>query len=141
MAAPWIRRSFYNLPIIKQYVFLRCWIAKKKGKFTRQAVYGKIGNGGLSLRKVSTFSQACVDYASTIETFSLSTHHLFNEDVFWAIIPENFSYPSESDALKFAIDSHPSYSYNKLCDKRLPFGCHGWTKQRAYKFWCKFIAH
>lgn len=141
VAAPWIRRSFYDLPIIKQYMSLRCWIANKSGKPTRQFMYGKVGNGGLSLRKVSSFRQACVDYASTIEVFNTSTQHLFNEDVFWATVPENFSYPCESEALRFAIDTNPSYCYNKLCNKQLPFGCHGWTKPRMYKFWRKFIAH
>lgn len=140
IAAPWVRRSRYDLPIIKQYLSLRNYFSKLTGKMTRQRLYGRVGNGGLSLRRVESFKQACIDDRSTIEQFNSSTHHLSNEDVFWATIPQGFIYPSQDEALKFAFDTNPKYCY-KLCGEQLPFGCHSWTKPKMYKFWKKFIAH
>lgn len=140
VAAPWIRRRHYNLPIIKQYMSLRSYIAKRQGKRIRQIIYGKVGNGGLSLRKVESFRKACVDNASTIELFNSLQNHLYNEDIFWASIPKHFVYPSQEEALKFAFDANPKYCY-KLCNEQLPFGCHGWTKPRMYKFWKRFITY
>lgn len=140
VAAPWVRRSLYNLPIIKQYMWLKKRIANRNNKVIRADLYGKIGNGGLSLRKVDSFRQVCVDDASAVELFNSSHHHLYNEDVFWATIPTTFNYPSQAEALKFGFDTNPAYCY-KLCGNKLPFGCHSWTKPKMYKFWKKFIAH
>lgn len=140
IAAPWVRRSLYNMPIIKQYMALRAYFASRDGKPTRQTLYGKVGNGGLSLRKVESFRKACADNSSMIEHFNSSQHHLYNEDVFWATVPQNFIYPTQEEALKFAFDTNPAYCY-KLCNNKLPFGCHSWTKPKMYKFWKKFIVH
>lgn len=135
VAAPWLRRPIYNLPLVKQYM---AWRAKLSTKPTRQILYGKVGNGGLSLRKVSSFMRVCREESVAIERFNAERHHLYNEDVFWATVPKNFSYPSEQEALRFAIDTHPRYCY-RLLGGQLPFGCHSWTKPKFYKFWRRFI--
>lgn len=48
-------------------------------------MFGKIGNGGLSLRRVETFRKACVDYADTIAYYNSQSGALYNEDLFWAL--------------------------------------------------------
>lgn len=134
VAAPWVLRSFYRLPLIRHYLKWKQRYALSHGKITRQVLYGRIGNGGLSLRRVDTFRQACVEYAEQIERFIEQCHHLFNEDVFWATVPQSFRYPSVEEALRFSFDTHPRYCY-RLCRKQLPFGCHSWPKPRMYGFW------
>ena len=52
VAAPWVRRKVYDLPILKQYMRWRLRRAERAGRMIRQSLYGKIGNGGLSLRRV-----------------------------------------------------------------------------------------
>ena len=59
VAAPWVRRKVYDLPILKQYLRWRLRRAERAGRMIRQSLYGKIGNGGLSLRRVESFRAAC----------------------------------------------------------------------------------
>ena len=59
VAAPWVRRKVYDLPILKQYLRWRLRRAQRAGRMIRQSLYGKIGNGGLSLRRVESFRAAC----------------------------------------------------------------------------------
>ncbi len=138
VAAPWIRRPIYTLPIVKQYLAWRQRRAERRGEATRQTLYGRIGNGGLSLRRVSAFRTACDRYAAAADSYAASQHHLFNEDVFWAVVPEEFRYPTVDEALKFAFDTHPGYCYRR-CGKQLPFGCHSWSKPRMWRFWQHII--
>ena len=135
VAAPWLRRPIYDLPIVKQFM---AWRAKQATKPTRQILYGKVGNGGLSLRRVASFMRVCREERATIERFNAESHHLYNEDVFWATVPHDFRYPEAMEALHFAIDTHPRYCL-KLLGGNLPFGCHSWTKPKFYKFWRKII--
>lgn len=138
VAAPWVRRAVYNLPVIKQWMTLRRRWASRCGKPTRQILYGHVGNGGLSLRRVASFRAACDTYREEIEAYAATPHHLFNEDVFWATVPTEFRYPTWREALGFAFDTNPAYCY-KLCGKELPFGCHSWSKRRMWSFWRKII--
>ena len=138
VAAPWVRRRVYNLPIIKQYMALRAWAKHRKGEKCRADLYGKIGNGGLSLRKVESFASACRKYNNEIEQAFSQGGHLNNEDVFWATVPQEFRYPEWQEALGFAIDTNPKYCYN-LRQQQLPMGCHSWSKPRMWKFWKDII--
>ena len=119
VAAPWVRRKVYDLPILKQYLRWRLRRAQRAGRMIRQSLYGKIGNGGLSLRRVESFRAACERYGDEIERFCSMGNHLGNEDVFWAVVPEGFRYPSQEEALRFAFDTNPRYCY-RLCGSRLP---------------------
>ena len=104
----------------------------------RADLYGKIGNGGLSLRKVESFAAACCKYSEQIEQSFSRGGHLNNEDVFWATVPQEFRYPEWQEALGFAIDTNPKYCYN-LRQQQLPMGCHSWSKPRMWKFWKDII--
>lgn len=137
-AAPWIRRRVYDLPIIRHFFALKNRLAARSGGMTKADIYDKIGNGGLSLRRVDAFAAACDRYADKIETFRTNCHHLYNEDVFWAIVPTEFRYPPLDEALSFAFDTNPKYCY-RLRNGRLPFGCHSWTKPRMFRFWRDII--
>lgn len=138
IAAPWIRRKIYDYPIISHFFGILDRLNEKNKKFTRRSLYGKIGNGGLSLRKVANFQMACRKYAKEIELFNRNCHHLYNEDVFWALIPIEFKYPKQEEAIRFSFDRHPEYCY-KMNKYKLPFGCHSWNKPQMYKFWKEII--
>ena len=139
VAAPWIRRRVYDLPLVKQYMRLRYRMAKRPGELLKQDIYGRIGNGGLTLRRVDSFIGACDRYAAETERFKSGRGHLWNEDVFWATVPAGFSYPTPEEALAFAFDTNPRYCY-RLCGGCLPFGCHSWNKPRMWRFWRNIIS-
>ncbi len=134
VAAPWVRRPVYNLPLVRTYM---AWLARRRqrqGRFCRQQLYGRVGNGGFSLRRVEAFAQACESLADTIELYLTHRGHEWNEDVFWATEPQHFTYPPLSEAIHFAFDRHPAYCYH-AAGRQLPFGCHGWSKPRMARFW------
>lgn len=140
VAAPWIRRRVYDLPIVKQYISFREWMCHRRGHKCRADLYGHIGNGGLTLRKVDSFMRGCLQYAETIETYLNGGSHFYNEDVFWATEPKEFRYPDWREALEFAFDTNPAYCY-RLMGKRLPMGCHSWTKPKMWRFWRNIIGN
>ena len=138
VGAPWPKRKVYELPLIKQYLWLRRKLLGGGDRILRQDYFGKVGNGGFSLRRISSFIEACDTYADRAEEFKHSKGIVFNEDWFWSLVPKNFRYPSFDEALGFSFDSHPELCY-KLAERKLPFACHGWYKKRNIKFWSPII--
>lgn len=134
VAAPWLRRPVYRWPLVKQYMRWRGRMKRRCGELSRQDLYGRVGNGGLSLRRVEAFRQACRDCGGEIARFLAQTGPLYNEDVFWAVVPRGFRYPAPDEALRFSVDTHPAHAL-KLLGGRLPFGCHSWTKPRMRGAW------
>ena len=138
IGAPWIKRSIYNRPIIRQWLVMRRRLADRKGVRLRQHLFDKVGNGGLSLRRVSSFIGACDRLAGTIDLYNSRSGHLWHEDVFWATEPTGFRYPDLRQALGFAFDTNPAFCLRTTGGK-LPFGCHAWSKPRYRKFWEQYI--
>jgi hypothetical protein len=96
----------------------------------------KIGNGGFSLRKVSSHLRVSIEKQSTINYFleRSNEHSEFNEDVFWGTQNPDFVYPGLREALSFSIDDYPEICFRQNQNK-LPFGCHGWSKPLKIDFW------
>lgn len=142
IGAPWLLRPIYNFPLLK----LTSWIKRKYCEITHkpnsQITRYKVGNGGLSLRKVSSHIKAVKELKPIIEQYLSVRHHLSNEDVFFSIEVNKqgmeFKYPSWQEALKFSFDKYPSLCYD-LNNNQLPFGCHSWYKRRMKKFWFPII--
>lgn len=139
IGAPWLKKPVYDRPVISGIMRLIRWHCQRTNQPTKQALYNKIGNGGLSLRKVESHYQATLTYQKKI-AFYLSRErcHFYNEDVFWATEVPEFAYPQATEALRFAFDKYPSYCY-KLTGRQLPFGCHSWYKRKMKKFWKPII--
>ena len=76
--------------------------------------------------------------AANIKRYLSNSGHQWNEDVFWATVPQEFNYPPQDEALRFAFDTHPAYCYAQI-GQHLPFGCHSWSKPRMFAFWEKII--
>lgn len=95
---------------------------------------GKVGNGGLSLRKVSTHLRITRWFRPLIFFFRK------NEDLFWSyFVPFFYPYkrPSCEEALRFAVDLAPRKAFEML-GERLPFGCHAWERHDP-EFWKPYI--
>lgn len=84
-----------------------------------------VGNGGLSLRKVSTALKTLDSHWLTAKSW------IRNEDLFWSIHSPNV--PGEKMASMFALEENPS-GYYKANGNHLPFGCHAWEKHEP-EFW------
>lgn len=138
IGAPWIKRNIYNFPILSQAIKLYVTLQHMSGLLTQFDRYGKIGNGGLSLRKVQSHINQIENNPEVTKIYSeiKNREHLHNEDTYWAMIPKDFIYPSEEEAMLFSYDKYPELSF-KLTGGKTPFGCHGWTKHGCKKFWCK----
>ena len=139
VAAPWPMRPRYRHFPLKQFIWLKGKISELGGSISRVRMYGRIGNGGLCLRKVSAFADACVQYAGIIkENLRKPGKEQMFEDVFWALVPESFLYPTDDVAMNFAYDTKPKLCY-ALCHSKLPMGCHGFMHKSRIGFWQDYI--
>lgn len=91
-----------------------------------------VGNGGLSLRKVSAFLNWLenVDLSEYIDTVA--------EDILISAYGKGFlKIADRESALRFSFDMDPEGSYREN-HFQLPFGCHAWQKY-VLEFWRPFI--
>jgi Protein of unknown function (DUF5672) len=110
--------------------------SNKKPKVNIQHWFvNRVGNGGLSLRKVKTHYWTMFFYWILIKFFPL------NEDMFLGILMDFinpfFKKPKAMEALKFAFEMQPQKSF-ELNNHQLPFGVHAWEKYDP-EFWKEFI--
>lgn len=90
-----------------------------------------VGNGGFSLRKISSFLRIL----DTCPTDSITVH----EDIFWASREsEQFRVAPVEIALQFAFERYVRQCYS-LNHNQLPFGCHAWEKY-DFGFWKPIFA-
>lgn len=136
VGAPWLKRSIYTWPIIKQMISCYKYLQHGRGRLTRFERYGRVGNGGLSLRRVESHLEVIRKQPQDVRRFAVTHNrkHLHNEDTFWAMMPYHFRYPSQEEAALFAFDKYPQLSL-RLTHGQMPFGCHGWTKKKNLPFW------
>lgn len=89
------------------------------------------GNGGLSLRKVSTFIRVLEKYRKKAERWQ------YNEDLFFSFImpmlDNNFIIAPPKIAINFGFELDPRKMF-EMNGKKLPFGCHAWSKYDV-DFW------
>lgn len=107
------------------------WIYLGKGMVggINHKVY--VGNGGLSLRKISSCIKLLCDGKKELRDFS------YNEDFFFSIAKGDFHVAPLSTALEFSIETHVRKCF-KINGRRLPFGCHAWEKY-DFLFWKPYI--
>jgi hypothetical protein len=135
IGAPWLKKRIYHFPVISHIRTPWHQYKVSRNRLSTQMLYGKVGNGGFSLRKVESHYHAAIRYEKKIEEYlSHENSHFYNEDVFWATEVSGFRYPSPMEALAFSFDKYPSYCF-RLTGGRLPFGCHAWYKRKMRKFW------
>lgn len=134
IGAPWIATQ-HNTLVTK---ILALFDSKKKKE--RKQIFYKVGNGGFSLRKVSSHYKIAKEQESFISDFLRADKKAIYaiEDVFWSLkapeFCENFKIPEYKEALHFAIDRKPKIAF-KLINNEIPFGCHGINKPKVIDFW------
>ncbi|WP_407429656.1 DUF5672 family protein [Arcticibacter sp.] len=101
------------------------WLARKYYRTIGKNRVPNVGNGGLSLRKVSSFIKNLSLFRYSVKNWD------HNEDTFIShclpIFNPFFSIPSVKQASLFSLDTSPEMYY-QLNNHTLPFGCHGWFR-------------
>jgi hypothetical protein len=137
LGAPWPLKPKYYAFHMRLFLTVKAAACRIQGRTFRMAVVGnKTGNGGFSLRKVSSHHEVTVKKKDTIDYYLKQSgmYSEFNEDVFWGTQNPEFTCPSFKEALTFSIDEYPELCFRKNHQK-LPFGCHGWSKSSRIDFW------
>lgn len=138
VAAPWPLRPRYRRFPLREYLRMKNFLLKKMGKVPRTLMYGRIGNGGLCLRRVEAFRDVCTRHAGQIARYNEVDDGMHNEDIFFALETPELKVPTVSEALAFAYDLKPAVCHH-LNAGRLPMGCHGFMHKSRRAFWAKFI--
>jgi hypothetical protein len=90
-----------------------------------------VGNGGFSLRRVAAMREALKTLHSRAEEYRRADGGFHNEDIFYCIEANRYvnhvKVPGIREASAFAWEHQPTVAA-KLCDGKLPFGCHGFNK-------------
>jgi hypothetical protein len=138
IGAPWINTNLYlwlntGLYPSKLYNIHKIF---RKGRYLC-----KVGNGGLSLRKVKSFCRNIMLFNKAASCWranedSFFSHYVKTFNPFFRIAPVKV-------ALRFSFDLYPQNAY-ELNNFNLPFGCHAWYRQEPpyeenYTFWKDFI--
>lgn len=120
----------------------------------------KVGNGGLSLRKIS-YCMKVLNWKGPVLTYryykkikylpyilgwknniSYFRKSNMNEDALFSgfLSPTylNPHLPTPVKAACFAFEKFPSYLF-RMCNNQLPFGCHAFHKYEYEEFWKKYI--
>ena len=148
IGAPWMENGFEGKP-------------KKK--------IWKVGNGGFSLRRISTFT-SIIDQIHNSKKGKFPVfknlnsgmfrslknrgvrnnlrHYIKNapgEDIFWSIyIPQvfkenEFNIAAPKTAAEYSFEVFPSFLYSEVTERRLPMGCHNWMNNEP-DFWAEHIS-
>ena len=135
----WVFEDQLDLWTSKDYDYLGApWLEKpasKSGFNLGFLLKNKVGNGGFSLRKVSSFIRVLSKWQGFCHFLSK------NEDfIFSIIIPRlaQFKIPDAQIAIAFSFESNPAKAF-QLNQGKLPFGCHAWEKFDR-SFWEPFIS-
>ncbi|MGL5789886.1 MAG: DUF5672 family protein [Bacteroidales bacterium] len=140
IGAPWIPSK--NKAINKLISSFKSRCAHLLNKIASTDKRFKVGNGGLSLRKITTFKEVTLSYNEFINDFLSKDGDLYNEDIFFSIQLSKLGYsiniPNFVIACGFAIESSPQKAI-EFNNGRLPLGCHAWSKMPFIKFWQQYI--
>lgn len=137
VGAPWLRdRDFTGWRDklefgIRQRVATWLDLKKADGVTPREIVnLNGVGNGGLSLRRVSTLLRALQKNRAKLRLYIGESRYEYNEDVFWGIEVNRhwpvLRIPTYRQALHFAIEFFPAWAVTHYNQGELPFGCHAW---------------
>ncbi len=111
------------------------WFTKFSGSILRSLriyhgggfLWGQVGNGGFSLRKISAFTthlESCKKFSKRASRGKL------NEDVYWSLTAKGLKKPTAREAAHFAADMTPT-----ICPHDV-MAAHGWNKnQKTIEFW------
>ncbi|WP_338875735.1 DUF5672 family protein [Spirosoma sp. SC4-14] len=137
IGAPWLRdRDFTGWRDevwfkIKQRIATLLGLKKPDGVTPKEIIsLNSVGNGGLSLRRVSAMLKCLHVFSDKISHYESQNIHQYNEDIFWGIEVNRFwprlRIPDFRTAMRFAVEFYPQRAIEVYNDGELPFGCHAW---------------
>lgn len=95
-------------------------------------------NGGLSLRKVSSFLRYLKIYNTFYPAWLGNEDMLFSQEATRLIPMKLFlKLPGWQEALRFSFEKSPAATY-AMTNQQLPFACHAWERYDP-AFWSSFI--
>ncbi len=138
IGAPWLRDRDFTGWYDEAWFGLKRRIAtlldlkKADGVTPREIVsLNKVGNGGLSLRRVSVLLRVLQQHQHQLETYVNQPLHQYNEDVFFSIEVNRYwprlRVPDFRMAMQFAVEFYPERAVETYNKGQLPFGCHAWN--------------
>lgn len=139
IGSPWFRPDKLNRNVIVNLLQKVKRSLKKNKLFSDR--HNKVGNGGLSLRKINAaLAVLALVEQSLLKKYIGTTGDACNEDIFWSLEAPQiaaFKIPELEEGMRFAVEFHPVAAY-KYLGNTLPFGCHAPLKHDP-EFWRKFI--
>ncbi len=139
IGSPWFRPEKINQNAL--FRFLEKLKISLKYNKTYAKRHNKVGNGGLSLRKISAAIKILENVdENLLKKYTTSKNETYNEDIFWSLEAPKisiFNIPLWQEAIGFSVEFNPENAYNYL-NGNLPFGCHAPLKHNP-KFWKQFI--
>jgi hypothetical protein len=138
VGAPWLRFGGYPdlfkkyKTLVLRYIHTKLNIKQPNSTLpTDLQSENRVGNGGLSLRKVKKFYEICIKKQKVIDYYNSRPEYYFGEDVFWSVEAnrgkKNLKIPGYKIAARFSIENHVDYAMT-LIQGTLPFGCHAWDR-------------
>lgn len=145
IGAPWLPAERRDLKWRGRFR-LRCErllnsIVNQKVLHQEKYLFYRVGNGGLSLRKIDKMIEVTHAYKNRIAELLEDEASFYPEDVLLLLEPSGkyiLRKPSYKEAMKFAVEHNPWWAY-KHNNNKLPFGCHNWYDEEALPFWSQFI--
>ncbi len=101
-------------------------------------INSQVGNGGLSLRKISSMRRIVKQKEKILKCHPLKNLFIYCEDMFFAYCgKESDLVIADVDmAVRFALQDNVKHAFEKL-NEQLPFGAHGWTSK--IDIWKEYI--
>lgn len=129
----------------------------------------RVGNGGLSLRRIKKFLECTQREAPVYSFWSLLRQggsHFFRNLIRYIRYPNNMGWfidhcastwedgffcidlaetihslkvPKPEEAAMFSFERSPKFLFEKVTQRKLPFGCHAWRRYHFDEFWKQHI--
>ena len=147
IGAPWLPAlgDIEGWNVIRRGIFwIRTTWAKWRGGFRSVLFKWKVGNGGLSLRRVSAMLRVINAHAEELAEIATHADKTENfEDVVLSLRVnemwnERLHIPDAATAAHFSIEGHPETAL-RLTGGEMPMGTHAFFRRRNRKFWKKHL--
>ncbi len=137
IGAPWLPSdSLYQRTIGEIIIRLKKLFPIKKFRITHAQKYFEVGNGGFSLRKISTMIRLLSENRSLIDAIPKGSRAR-QEDIAISVVlskKTSIRIPNWRIAAHFSFCDNPNRCF-RVTKGKIPFGCHAWDTSNWEKFW------
>ena len=141
IGAPWLPSdSWFQRTIGELVIRIRklrpAKIDPTMGHIRHADAFFEVGNGGFSLRKISTMIRILTEYKPLLSLLPRGSR-VRNEDIAVSLFLGKIcklKKPNWRTAAHFAFEKNPNRCF-RVTHERLPFGCHAWDSDTWENFW------